>query len=381
MPRSVIKAERAVCIVLSLSERQKELVTGFLMIGVMVGGWGAGEALLRLVQRGQFGTTADIKRSAQFYRDQQTGLQLPVPNSAQGKIRINSLGFRSPEIPVPKPPGTIRLAFLGSSTTYDLYVDNASTWPQLVTQALQAAYPTCPVDYINSGVPGFSSSRILTYYDAYVSKLEPDIVVLLPTDTSVALSNLARRQRVHPSLPLRPSWLARHSQLWASVEKNLRVIKLQRAAFFSQGKLTFNDDELAAELHPALEAIAARVTQDQRLLAIATVGQQLRAGQDRQEQQHAAGTALYSMPFMSIPGLLRAGQRYNEVIADVARAFDAILIQGDEQIPGTPAYYVDAWHFSPAGSRLMAERVSRVLLGAPAVRRLFEACQALCRHS
>ena len=70
---------------LHLSERQKELVTGFLIIGIMVGGWGVGEALLRLVQRGQFGTAVDMERSVQFYRDQQTGLRLPVPNATQGK--------------------------------------------------------------------------------------------------------------------------------------------------------------------------------------------------------------------------------------------------------------------------------------------------------
>jgi hypothetical protein len=365
--------------VVGLSERQKELLTGFLMLGIVVGGWGVGEALLRLVQHGKLGMAANIERSAQFYRDQRTGLRLPVPNSTQGKIQINSHGFRGPEIPVPKPPGTVRLAFLGSSTTYDLYVDNASSWPHLVTQAIQAAYPTCHVDYINAGIPGFSSPHMLTYYRAYVSKLEPDIVVLLPTDTSVALSNLARRKRVHAGLPVRPSWLAQHSELWATIEKNVQVIKLQRAAFFPQGKLTFTYEELAAELRPALEAIADQVTQDQHLLAVATISDQLRAGQDRQVQQRAAGTALYIMPFMSIPGLLTAKQYHNEVIADVARASNAILIEGHEQIPGTPAYYADANHFKPAGSRLMAVRVSTALLRAPEVRQLFVARQELCR--
>jgi hypothetical protein len=364
---------------LSLSERQKELVTGFLIIGIMAGGWGVGEALLRLVQHGQFGTAANVETSTQFYHDQQTGLRLPVPNSMQGQIRINSRGFRSPEIPTPKPPGTVRLAFLGSSTTYDPYADDTSTWPYLVTQALQTAYPTCHVDYINTGVPGFSSPCTLTYYRAYVAKLEPDIVVWLPTDTRVALSTLAQRKRVHTGLPMQPSWLAQHSELWATIEKNVRVIELQRAAFSPQGKLTFTYEELAAELRPALEALATQVTQDQYLLAVATVGQQLRAGQDRKEQQHAAGTALYSMPFMSIPGLLKAGQYYNEVIAGVAKAANAILIEGHEQIPGTPVYYADTNHFKPAGSRLMAERVSSVLLRAPAVRQLFEARQELCR--
>jgi hypothetical protein len=365
--------------VLRLSERRKELVTGFLIIGIMAGGWGVGEALLRLVQREQFGTAASVERSAQFYRDPQTGLRLPVPNSTQGKVYINSLGFRSPEILVPKPRGTVRLAFLGSSTTYGPYVDNGSTWPHLVTQALQAAYTACRVDYINAGVPGFSSPHVLTYYRAYVSKLEPDLVVWLPTDMSVALSNLARWKRVHTGLPVQPSWLARHSELWAKLEKNVQAIKLQRAAFYPQGKLTFTYGELAAELRPALEAVAAQVTQDQRFLAIATVGEQLRAGQDRNEQQRAAGTALYSMPFMSIPGILEAEQYYTEVIAGVARAFNAVLIDGREQIPGTPAYYADASHFTPAGSRLMAELVSGALLGAADVRHLFEARQELCR--
>src|SRR5688572_4445439 len=98
--------------VFSLSDRQKELATGFLILGVMVGGWGIGEMLFQLVQREQFGTMKDAETSAQFYRDRESGLRLPVPNSSQGKIRINSQGFRSPEVPVPKPPGTVRLAFL-----------------------------------------------------------------------------------------------------------------------------------------------------------------------------------------------------------------------------------------------------------------------------
>ena len=366
---------------LRLSGRQKELVTGFLILGVMVGGWGVGEALLRLVQRRQFGAAATVERSAQFYRDPQTGLRLPVPNSTQGKVHVNSLGFRSPEIPVPKPPGAVRLAFLGSSTTYDLYVENASTWPHLVTQAVQAAYPTCHVDYVNAGVPGFSSPHMLTYYRAYVSKLEPDIVVLLPTDTSVALGNLARRKHVRTDLPLQSSWFARYSELWATIEKNVQILKLQRAAFFPHGKLTFTFEELAAELRPALEAIAAQVTRDQRLLAIMTVGEQLRPEQERNAQQRAASTALYSMPFMSIPGLLKARQYHNEVIADVARASNAILIEGHEQIPGTPVYYADTSHFKLAGSRLMAERVSAVLTRAPAVRQLFEARHELCHDS
>lgn len=374
-PPRLFEAERVVSIALALSERQKELATGLVVLGIMAGGWGIGEALLWVSQHGQFGTATDVERSAQFYHDQRTGLRLPVPNSRQGKIRINALGFRSPELAVPKPPRTVRLVFLGSSTTYDPYADDASTWPHLVTQALQAAYPTCRVDYINAGVPGFSSPHMLTYYRAYVSKLEPDIVVLLPTDTYAALSRLAQRQGMHTSLAAQPNWLVQQSALAASIAKSLQVVKLQRAAYVTPGKLTFTYEELAIELRPALEAIVAHITQEHRLLAIATVDGQLRAGQTPQAQRRAAATALYRMPFMSIPGLLKAEQYSHEVIADVARAFNAIFIEGHEQVPGTPSHYADASHFKPAGSRLMAEWVSNGLLRSAAVRRRFEACE------
>ena len=47
------------------------------------------------------------------------------------------------------------------------------------------------------------------------------ISVVLRTDTRVALSNLARRKGVHTGLPVQLSWLAQHSELWATVEKNV----------------------------------------------------------------------------------------------------------------------------------------------------------------
>jgi hypothetical protein len=366
---------------LSLSERQKELVTGYLILGIMIGGWGIGEALLRLLQRGQFGSAANVETSGQFYRDLHTDLRLPIPNSSQGKVHVNSRGFRSPEILHPKPPGTVRLAFLGSSTTYDPYVPDSFTWPHLVTQAIQDAYPTCRVDYINAGVPGFSSVHMLRYYRAYVSQLQPDIVVLLPTDSRAALSNLARRKRVHTGLSIQPSWLAQYSVLWARVEKQVQVKRLQRAAFLPRDKLTFSAEELQAELRPDLEALVAQITQDRRLLAVVGSDEQLRAGQDRKELVQAAGGTLYNMPYISIPGLLKARQSYAEVVSEVAQASNAIFIDGHEYIPGTPVYYADASHFTPAGSRLMAELVSEALLRAPAVRQLFSERQHLCGES
>src|SRR5215475_3012095 len=68
--------------------------------------------------------------------DPATGLHVPRPNRMSGGVHINSLGFRGPELAVPKPPGDVRLAFLGGSTTYCAEVSsNETAWPHLVWQS------------------------------------------------------------------------------------------------------------------------------------------------------------------------------------------------------------------------------------------------------
>jgi hypothetical protein len=102
-----------------LSLRQKEIATGLLVIAICFGSLLAVEALLRVQQWMSFGAERNVEAAKQYYIHAETGLRLPVPNSNHGKIVYNSLGFRSPEIPAEKPAQTIRLAFLGSSTTLD----------------------------------------------------------------------------------------------------------------------------------------------------------------------------------------------------------------------------------------------------------------------
>src|SRR2546428_10694265 len=91
-----------------------------------------------------------------FVDDPRTGLTIPKPNLDTGRIRIDSRGFRNPEIQMPKPAGRVRLAFLGASTTFCMEVSsNEATWPHHATQALSERYPGVTFDYINAGVPAY----------------------------------------------------------------------------------------------------------------------------------------------------------------------------------------------------------------------------------
>jgi hypothetical protein len=93
----------------------------------------------------------------QFEVDSVTGLRLPKVGKNSRTVWINPLGFRSPELANPKPKGTIRVAFLGSSTTFCAEVSgNDATWPHLVWSQLKQRYPQAKFDYVNAGVVGFT---------------------------------------------------------------------------------------------------------------------------------------------------------------------------------------------------------------------------------
>jgi len=68
--------------------------------------------------------------------------------------------------------------------------------------------------------------------------------------------------------------------------------------------------------------------------------------------------------------LLASYERYNQIIGEVARETGALLIEGENDIPGTPAYFTDSVHFNDEGSKAMADRVSRALATNPAFRKI-----------
>lgn len=356
------------------TERQKELLTSFFIIGIFVFGFGLGEGALRVLQLAKFGVERSVEKSEVFYVDEKTGLRLPIPGSQHGRITINSLGFRGPEIIVPKPPATIRLAFLGSSTTYDPYPDDESNWPHLTAARLEEAFSGCRIDYINAGLPGFSSEHMLSHFEHHVAPLEPDIVVILPGDINSDADDVVERKKLHTGTHYEPSLLAEYSLLWSKIEKNVHVIKLQRAAHLTQGKVQFEPGELSRPFARRLTDLVEAALTTVPVVAVATISGQLRHEQSPREQLRAANTALFFMPYMSIPGLLDARNEYNHVIAEVAQSGGALVIDGQNRIPGDRAHYVDSIHFTPAGSQSMARRVSEVLLRSAAVQVLRNRC-------
>lgn len=96
-----------------------------------------------------------------------TSLRRPKPGARRRGVVFDSRGFRNPELAVPKPSGTVRIAFLGSSTAFDTFVNgNEATWRHRVWPELSGHFPDVTLDYVNAGLPGHKTPHLLTLHRA-----------------------------------------------------------------------------------------------------------------------------------------------------------------------------------------------------------------------
>jgi lysophospholipase L1-like esterase len=329
------------------------------------------EGIVRLRQYLKYGSASPTVHD--FTVDPVSGLKIPVPGSHRAGIAINSLGFRGQEITVPKPRGTVRLAFLGASTTFCAEVSsNELVWPHLVTKELQSRYPEVRFDYVNAAVPGYSTEETLRNLESRVAPLDPDVVVFYEATNELSgdTRELARHQGLLVENPDETSPLAEWSVLWFLLEKNWRVLQRQKGSGSAQTRLSFDPRELSRGFENRLEDLVRRAQEHAPIVALATFSHRIRHEQSDEEKLRASNTSLYYMPYMSVEGLLDGFDEYNRVIRDVALRRGAILVAGEDEIPGDSAHFADSVHFTDAGSRRMATRVARALSDVDAFQEL-----------
>jgi lysophospholipase L1-like esterase len=327
------------------------------------------EGAIRVRQTLKYGSSKTIEDL--YTVDQKIELRVPIAGMTSGRITINKLGFRGPEVTMPKPAKTLRLAFLGASTTWCAEVSsNEKVWPEIVTRELQRSFPGRQIDYINGGVPGYTLSASLKNLEHRIAPLEPDVIVIYhaANELSGEIRELAVASGLIPNAQLSErSWFANYSLLWNLVEKNLQVIHAQRSARLGVGRLRFEVEAVGGRFRHELTELVNSAKQHANLVAIATFAIQIRPDQGEEERLRAAGSALYYMPFMEPRGLIEAYARYNQIIREVARDAGIVLIDGEETIPGDAAHFTDTVHFTDAGSEWMATRVTRALLAHPVI--------------
>lgn len=90
----------------------------------------------------------------------------------------NRLGYRGPEIEIPKAEGVFRIVALGGSTTYSSATDSDHSYPSQLQHILREQYGYTHVEVVNAGLIGYTSWDSLANFIFRVLELQPDLVII-----------------------------------------------------------------------------------------------------------------------------------------------------------------------------------------------------------
>lgn len=134
--------------------------------------------------------------------DRELLFKLPPDSDFLGYYRTNGSGYRGRELGPRREPGVFRILCLGDSCTFGLGVREDETFAAELQRLLDVAYDgRLRFEVANLGVTGYTSFQSRRQIERELPRLEPDLVVFLPTglnDAGLAAGpsdrELARRQ-------------------------------------------------------------------------------------------------------------------------------------------------------------------------------------------
>ena len=245
--------------------------------------------------------------------DATTGLRVPIPNKSSGPVRINSLGFRGPEIESPKPQSTLRIAFLGGSTTFSQEVSgNEYVWPHLVWKNLTERFTTNTFDYVNAAVTAYSVNDSKLNFTHRVARYKPDIIVIYHAVNDIGINGMA----LALGEGLGENFKRKNDSLWSSlirislladlVNKNFTIMLRREQANNVLTIIRFYQEFMVNAFRQDLHALVETARDTAKLVVLPTFSNRLRREQNDEMQLVAAATHLFHVPFFTISDLLDA---------------------------------------------------------------------------
>ena len=133
---------------------------------------------------------------------------------------MNAAGYRGPERPTERAPGSFRVAVLGDSFTFGWGVAAEDAWPALLEARLAAHAPGARVEVLNFGVPGYNTWLQLLHWRRVVSRYQPDAVLLGYYSNDAAIDR--RVPNVHRLCPL-PA--PRSARMFAAAQERSALVR------------------------------------------------------------------------------------------------------------------------------------------------------------
>jgi len=291
-------------------------------------------------------------------------------------IRVDENGFIMPAKVHEHPDLT--LVFLGGSTTEDIYDDENNRFPYLVGHLLEES-TGLRVNSYNAAKSGNDSLHSLDVLLNKVVPLKPDLVAMMHNinDLSILLfekSYWNRNPSRSPLIEKKPDWrtvgknlqetfqLARDlvvPNLYAALHRLLHAEGKSQADEFQQvrgQKIEVNQDYLVREFTLNLQTFINICRARGITPVLLTMPSRLKDDPDpliprlmqRLEKQNG-------ITYRDFKG---AFDRFNQAIREVAAQNRVLLVDLAQEIPQEKEYMSDVVHFTPAGSRLVAQKIA-----------------------
>ena len=291
-------------------------------------------------------------------------------------IRVDENGFIMPAKVHEHPDLT--LVFLGGSTTEDIYDDENNRFPYLVGHLLEES-TGLRVNSYNAAKSGNDSLHSLDVLLNKVLPLKPDLVAMMHNinDLSILLfekSYWNRNPSRSPLIEKKPDWrtvgknlqetfqLARDlvvPNLYAALHRLLHAEGKSQADEFQQvrgQKIEVNQDYLVREFTLNLQTFINICRARGITPVLLTMPSRLKDDPDpliprlmqRLEKQNG-------ITYRDFKG---AFDRFNQAIREVAAQNRVLLVDLAQEIPQEKEYMSDVVHFTPAGSRLVAQKIA-----------------------
>jgi peptidoglycan/LPS O-acetylase OafA/YrhL/lysophospholipase L1-like esterase len=273
-------------------------------------------------------------------------------------IRINSAGFRGPEI-APDKADRFRIVALGESQTFGPTLHaGEKPWPELL-QDLFADRASCsrPIEVINAGTEAYTLEDNLERMRRDVLPLKPDLV--LSTHGMNGLLALGLRQEAEPSEPgVRPR---------ASALIGRAVLTIERAAHDWRTRQVIRPPAPTPLSDAAL--LKSRYAQAYRKLialgrdngvpvALATSSLAVDAASPREVKD------FYGAVFKPIDDIIAANAAHNRMVRLIGREQNAPVVEAFAGLDGDwdDGVYLDIVHFADPGNARAAQAMFEALL-------------------
>ncbi|MFY7916535.1 MAG: SGNH/GDSL hydrolase family protein [Rubrivivax sp.] len=313
-----------------------------------------------------------VQGGSTYVRDPELGFNLLRPSHSSGgkqqRIISNSWGFRSPEIPEAKPPGTLRIVVLGASTVMGAYAPtNDDTFPARLQSLLRERIFDRPIDVINAGVVGLSIQEQRRFFEHRVVRFEPDITIVYTGFNDFAgYCRRVSREQHQATRPLvvigMPAWLLSIELLLKNTVQ-MRTLPEGLSPIVRVESLDIEPYRQSVQV--LLQTLKASGTSP----LIARNARSYRRDQSLEEQRRLSGTARFYNPCFDLDGLHQLYERHNDVISEVGGALGVPVLPLDEVLPGGEKYFADASHFSAMGEQVvatwLADRLEPLLRAIP----------------